>query len=72
MIPKELIDKINYLSRKSRSVGLTPEEKEEQAQVRQEYLKGIRQQVINTLDQIKYAPEHPESCPCGCKSKSTH
>lgn len=52
MITKELIEKINYLSRKQRSVGLTPEEKEEQAKVRRQYIDGIKTQMRATLDNI--------------------
>ncbi|MDY5052118.1 MAG: DUF896 domain-containing protein, partial [Anaerovibrio sp.] len=43
MITKELINEINELSRKQRSVGLTPEEKERQAELRQAYLIGFRE-----------------------------
>ena len=35
------IDRISQLSRKQRTVGLTKEEKLEQAQLRQEYLQTI-------------------------------
>ena len=53
MITKELIARINALSRKQRSVGLTPEEKEEQRRVRAIYLADIRAQVTGMLDQIE-------------------
>ncbi len=36
------IDRINELYHKSQSVGLTEEEKEEQARLRQEYVAAIR------------------------------
>ncbi len=44
------IDRISQLSRKQRTVGLTKEEKLEQAQLRQEYLQAIRKNIKATLD----------------------
>lgn len=45
------IDRINELARKSRTeVGLTPEEKAEQAALRQEYLAAIRANLTAQLD----------------------
>lgn len=53
MITKELINEINELSRKQRSVGLTLEEKERQAELRQSYLVGFRENMKNVLDRIE-------------------
>lgn len=53
MITKELINEINELSRKQRAVGLTPEEKERQAELRQVYLVGFRENMKNVLDRIE-------------------
>lgn len=53
MITKELINEINELSRKQRSVGLTPEEKERQAELHQAYLVGFRENMKNVLDRIE-------------------
>ncbi len=53
MITKELINEINELSRKQRSAGLTPEEKERQAELRQAYLVGFRENMKNVLDRIE-------------------
>ncbi|MDO7788722.1 DUF896 domain-containing protein, partial [Desulforamulus aquiferis] len=64
MITKELIERINTLARKQRSEGLTTAEKEEQHNLRQEYLKGIRGQVEQSLSQIKFVEDEP-SCGCG-------
>ena len=47
---KSKVDRINELARKSKSVGLTPEEKEEQAQLRQEYLADFRRSTIEILE----------------------
>ncbi|MCI5701124.1 MAG: DUF896 domain-containing protein [Lachnospiraceae bacterium] len=46
------IARINELARKSKSVGLTPEEKEEQQKLRQEYIAAIRMNMRAQLDQI--------------------
>ena len=48
----ELIERINALAKKSREEGLTPEEKDEQARLRQEYIKGFRQGLKNTLENV--------------------
>ena len=44
------IDRINELARKSREVGLTDAEKEEQAKLRQEYIAGFRSSLTSVLD----------------------
>ena len=48
----ELIERINALAKKSREEGLTIEEKEEQAKLRQEYIAGFRQGLKNTLENV--------------------
>ena len=49
---KELIDRINELARKAKTVGLTPEENEERAVLRRAYIDSVvgdlRQQLDNT------------------------
>lgn len=60
MITKELLDRINELARKQRSVGLSPEEKEEQAALRKEYLAGFRENMKAVLDQIEVVDQLPE------------
>lgn len=44
------IDRINELARKSRETELTPEEKEEQARLRQEYVAAVRASLTSQLD----------------------
>lgn len=44
------IDRINELAKKSKTVGLTEAEKEEQTSLRQEYIKMFRQATIQTLE----------------------
>ena len=45
-------DRINELYHKSQAVGLTEEEKEEQARLRQEYVAAIRGSLRNNLNNI--------------------
>lgn len=46
------IDRINELARKAKTVGLTEEEKAEQAQLRQDYIKDFRASLRGTLNNI--------------------
>lgn len=48
-----LIERINELSRKQRTLGLEDWERDEQEALRQEYLSFIRGQVHATLGQVK-------------------
>ncbi len=47
---KQKIDRINELARKQREIGLTEEEKSEQAILRKEYIESWRKGVKQTLD----------------------
>lgn len=64
MITKEMIDRINELYHKSKEIGLTEEEKAEQARLRMEYVKEIRKRVKQQLDSIEFVDEHKcgENC----------
>ena len=44
------LDRINELARKQRTQGLTEEEKQEQAQLRQEYIVAFRESLRGQLD----------------------
>lgn len=46
------IDRINALYHKSQAVGLTEEEKAEQAKLRKEYIETIRTNMRSTLNNI--------------------
>lgn len=48
----EKITRINELYRKSQNEGLTPEEKEEQAKLRQEYVQSVRNNLRGTLSNV--------------------
>ena len=75
MITKEMIERINLLSRKSKQEGLTEEEKAEQQELRKKYIEYVKGQVRAQLDSIEFVEdkhhcghEHHD-CNCGCKSK---
>ncbi len=61
MTHEERIQRINELAKKQRSEGLTPEEKEEQKLLRQEYLAVFRQNFRQQLDSIKFVDEKQHS-----------
>lgn len=44
------IDKINFLARKSRTEELTPEEREEQAVLRREYIDSFKRSLVGQLE----------------------
>ncbi len=54
---QEKIDRINWLARKSRSEGLTPEELEEQALLRREYIDDFKRNLKSQLDLIEIADD---------------
>lgn len=49
---QEQIDRINELYHKSKGVGLTPEEKEEQDKLRKQYIADIRMSLRGSLNNI--------------------
>ena len=53
MTMDEKIKRINELYHKSQGVGLTPEEKEEQAKLRQDYIDSVKGNLQNQLDSIR-------------------
>ncbi|MDX8360188.1 MULTISPECIES: DUF896 domain-containing protein [Bacillaceae] len=53
MLSNEKINRINYLSKKSKSSGLTDEEKREQQDLRKEYIQSFRNSMENTLHSVK-------------------
>ncbi len=52
-----LIKRINELSRKSKTEGLSDKEKQEQAALRAQYIAEFRQGMMNTLDQVYIVDE---------------
>ncbi len=75
MVTKEMIDRINHLSKKSKQEGLTEAEKLEQQELRKKYIEYIKGQVRQQLDSVKFVEDehHCEhghhGCNCGCNSK---
>ncbi|MBE6065248.1 DUF896 domain-containing protein [Clostridium cochlearium] len=49
---EELIERINFLYKKSKEEGLTEEEKVEQSQLREKYLQNIRNNFRAQLESI--------------------
>ncbi len=48
------ITRINELYHKSQNEGLTPEEKEEQINLRKEYIASIRKNLRGTIEQVSF------------------
>ena len=46
------IDRINTLAHKQKSVGLTEEEKKEQAELRKEYLEAVKENLRASLNNV--------------------
>ena len=62
------IDRINELAKKAKTVGLTPEEDAERAQLRQEYLAAVRQNLRAQLDNTFIVDENGNKRPLHRKS----
>ena len=54
---KEKLDRINFLAKKSKAEGLTPEESQEQAALRKEYLEEFRRGFRAQLENIVIVDE---------------
>lgn len=50
---EEVINRINYLYKKSQDEGLTDEEKGEQKELRQRYIENVKKNFIGQLETIK-------------------
>ncbi|MDF2533367.1 MAG: hypothetical protein K0Q65_2948 [Clostridia bacterium] len=71
MITKEDIERINYLSRKSKEQELNDEEKTEQQGLRRKYVEYIKSQLKVQLDNIEYVDDK-KNCDCGCSCDHEH
>ena len=54
---RKKIARINELAKKKKAEGLTPEEKVEQAKLREEYIEGYRRSVRHHIEGIKIVDE---------------
>ena len=72
MINPEMIARINELSQKQRSIGLTEAEKVEQAALRRQYIDNIKTQIRSQIETATATSKHDESCSCGCRSRRPH
>ena len=53
MLPKEKLDRINYLANKEKNSSLTESEKQEQQELRKEYIQTFKKQFRGMLDNIE-------------------
>lgn len=61
MITDEMIARINVLAAKQKTdEGLTDEEKAEQKELRQQYLKAIRENVKSQLERIEFVDDNAQ------------
>ncbi len=54
---KKKIERINFLAKKQKSEGLTEEEKQEQFDLRREYIESFKQSLVSQLDTIYIVDE---------------
>lgn len=59
----ETIARINELAKKAKTVGLTPEEAEEQSRLRKEYVASFRENLRAQLDNTYLVDEHGNKRP---------
>lgn len=66
MIDQKLIERINYLANKKKTVGLSDEELLEQAELRQQYLAAFRKNFRAQLENIdiEYIEDLEENQQC--------
>ena len=62
MEPKK-IERINFLARKAKAEGLTPEEKREQQALRAEYIAAYRRNLLAQLDNMVLVDENGNERP---------
>jgi len=52
------LERINALAKKAKTEGLTPEEEQERAELRKEYIAEFRQSLVSQLDNIYILDEN--------------
>ena len=68
---QEKIDRINELSRKQKSVGLTEEERQEQAVLRREYIEGFKASLTAQLENTYIVEPDGTKRKVKCKDENT-
>jgi len=58
-----LVERINELYKKSKASGLTEEEKQEQAQLRRQYIDRVKLNLVNTLENTVFVDEDGKEIP---------
>lgn len=53
-----MVERINYLAKKSKTEGLTAAEKEEQAKFRKEYIAKIKNNLLSELNNVYTVDEN--------------
>jgi len=53
MLSKEKLERISFLSKRSKTTGLSIEEAKEQTKLRQEYLVAFRSSMRETIENVK-------------------
>mgnify|MGYP000845578018 CR=1 FL=1 len=69
---EQLLERINELAKKSKEQGLTPEEQEERARLRQEYLARFRQNFATMLDHTVIMQPDGTKTPVKRKDSTQH
>ncbi|WP_249317128.1 DUF896 domain-containing protein [Gehongia tenuis] len=70
VIAADKIERINLLARKKRTMGLTEQELEEQAKLRQEYLQAFRADFTKILETVKIEDEQGKILPLRRKNEA--
>ncbi len=67
MVTDQEIKRINELAKKSKEVGLSETEKQEQHELRQKYIQAVRTSLKANLDSIRYIEDLEEGSGQGPK-----
>lgn len=60
---EKIIARINELARKSKTVGLSEKEKEEQAKLRAQYIAAYKRSLVSQLENIRIVDEKGNKTP---------
>lgn len=71
MLTAEKLSRLNALAEKQRADSLTPDEREEQRMLREEYLANFRGRFTAELEDLGLTKMPKPSCPC-CAGQHQH